>query len=193
VLGSLAMQWLIPRITAFQSIAPDIDLRLSALGINVDFDRDEIDVSISYGHKTDWPNCYCRKLFDDELILVASPKFKGKYPAIYVDAALRAEDWPAWCQHAKIPEPKPEKRIYFQNTSQALLAAINGAGILVTHKPFINDAVKSGQLKQISKKTLPLDKSYYLIYPKQKKTNKAIEKFSRWLMQEASNMSAVET
>lgn len=195
VLTTLTMHWLIPRIPLFQAKHPEIDLRLSSLGLEIDFMRDNIDISITYGHKEDWPDLYCKKLFDDELVIIGSntliPKtyqlktLIKRLKAVYVDSDLRKQDWKQWCKKAKIPEPSKAKRIYFQNTSQALQAVASGVGIMVTHKPFIIDEIQSGRLKQIANTTLPLTKSYYLTCPKEKLTLKKVTNWNRWLLNEA--------
>ncbi len=195
VLMTLTMHWLIPRIPVFQVNHPNIDLRLSTLGLEIDFTRDNIDISITYGHKEDWPNLYSKKLFDDELVMIASNHIIPKtyrlntlikqFKAIYVDSDLRKQDWKQWCKKAEIPEPEKTKRIYFQTTSQALQAVASGVGIMVTHKPFIIDDIQSGQLKQITSTTLQLSKSYYLTCPKEKLAFNKVAEFCRWLVDEA--------
>lgn len=192
---TLTMHWMIPRMPLFQAKYPDIDLRLSALGLDIDFARDNIDIAITYGYKEEWSNLYCKKLFDDELVMVASSNLIPKiykietllkhFKAIYVNNALRKYDWKEWCESAEISEPKKSKRIYFQNTSQALQAVANGIGIIVTHKPFIIDEIESGQLKQVTDKILHLKKSYFLTCPKENLSVNKVNAFCRWLTEEA--------
>ena len=196
VLTSLTLHWLIPRMPHFQAAYPDIDLRLSTLGLNIDFSKDNIDMAITYGHKEDWPHLYCKKLFDDELMMIASnrmipknhtlEKLLKKFKAIYVRSHLRKNDWEQWCKAAQIPEPKKADRIYFQNTSQALRAVASGIGLMVTHKPFIMDEIESGALIQISNTVAQPNKAYYLICPKETLGKNKASKFHDWLIQEST-------
>ena len=198
VITTLTMRWLIPRLPSFQTDYPDIDLRLSTLGREVDFTRDNIDLGIVYGHEDDWPQLYSKKLFDDQLVLVAHPKIIPKsyqlknlinqFKSIYVDYEYRKYDWKQWCQQMGIREPKKSNRIYFQNSSLALQAAASGVGIIVTHKPFIIDDVRSGQLQLLSDTVLSLSKGYYVICPKEKFELQKVSEFCNWLAKEAKKI-----
>jgi LysR family glycine cleavage system transcriptional activator len=54
VVPSFAARWLLPRVGRFIAAHPDIDLEVQANEKNVDFDRDDADVAIRYGHGS-WP------------------------------------------------------------------------------------------------------------------------------------------
>lgn len=195
VSNTLTMRWLIPRLPNFAQKHPQIDLRLSTLtSEELDFTQDNIDLAIVYGYPEDWPDHIVEKLFDDKLVLVASPKLIKKIEpqeklfktlkAIYVTAKLRKFDWKQWCDFFDLKEPNKKQRIYFQNTAQALQAAVSGIGMIVSHEPFITDDIKSNQLIYLSKKKIPLTKSYYLIYPKKSINNKKIQTFKNWLLKQ---------
>lgn len=197
VVSTLALRWLIARLPAFQSLHPDIDLRLSTLtSKEFDFDRHAIDIAIAYGHEDDWPQFETKKIFDDKLVLVGNSKqFKKilpiekllkEYKAIYVEAKLRKFDWENWCKAACVSDPKNKNRIYFESSSQALQAVISGVGIMVTHYPFIMDDIYSERLILLSKIELPLRKGYYLVYPKEKARSKKISHFCHWICSESN-------
>ena len=192
---ALMMRWLIPRLPQFQSEYPAIDLRLSSLEGKFDFNRNRIDVGIAYGEAENWPYFYNKKLFSDQLILVGSPKIIPKthsvdsmirrLKAVYVDAAIRREDWTHWCKKAGIPEPDESRRVYFQNSAQALQAVASGVGIMVTHQLFVVDDIQSGQLRLVSDILFPMRPSYYLICPKENLKLPKIHLLCDWLIQEA--------
>ena len=58
---SFAAKWLSPRLKYFWLQYPEIDLRLYHAHAAVDFEREEIDIAVTYG-KGDWPGVVAEKL-----------------------------------------------------------------------------------------------------------------------------------
>jgi len=50
VLPTFATAWLVPRLSAFKQLHPEIDVRINASEVPVDFIREDVDVAIDYGH-----------------------------------------------------------------------------------------------------------------------------------------------
>lgn len=194
--STLALRWLIPRLPGFQSQYPELDLRLSTLGREVDFTRDNIDISLTYDLEESLATVHHQLLFDDSLVLAANPKclpeaiqldtLTQQLTCIYVDTELREQDWPLWCKTAGITEPDLPNRMLFQNSTQALQAAVNGVGMIVTHASFIMDDLQSGQLKLASDIQHRLSKRYYLTCSKEKAELKNVVAFFDWLQNEAN-------
>jgi LysR family glycine cleavage system transcriptional activator len=78
-LPSFAMKWLIPRLNRFNTLYPNINIHISTSLNLVDFNKDEVDMAIRYGHEAD-AKTYCIKLMDEDTFLVASPALLKKHP-----------------------------------------------------------------------------------------------------------------
>lgn len=56
LLPSFAIQWLVPRLSSFNSAYPGIDVRIQAVDRQEDKLADDVDVAIFYG-RGNWPGC----------------------------------------------------------------------------------------------------------------------------------------
>ena len=192
---SFVMSWLIPRLEDFQQQHPEISLRVSTIeSSHVDFTTDHIDVSILYGDNKPYEGLHSELLFDDFLVAVTSSDYLNlqenlkpdslphgaKY--IFVDAPLRKNDWNKWCQHANINVPKETERVYFQSTVQAIQAAANGLGILVTHKLFVENEIALARLTLIGKPDVLSGFSYMLTCPDKTVMLGKIKSFREWVL-----------
>ena len=68
---SFAAKWLVPRLGAFSSAHPDLDLRISANPQHIDFVDGEIDVAVRHGNGA-WPALHCEKLCDETFFRCAA-------------------------------------------------------------------------------------------------------------------------
>ncbi|TIW05141.1 MAG: LysR family transcriptional regulator, partial [Mesorhizobium sp.] len=73
ILPTFASRWLIPRLATFLSDHPNIEIRLETRTMPFDLTRERFDVAVHFG-KADWPDGRMTKLFDEEMLPVASPK-----------------------------------------------------------------------------------------------------------------------
>lgn len=71
-LASFASRWLIPKLSRFQGMHPDIALHVHTSGTKVDFNRDGIDAAIRFGARKE-PGLHGELILQDSLCLVASP------------------------------------------------------------------------------------------------------------------------
>jgi LysR family transcriptional regulator, glycine cleavage system transcriptional activator len=69
---TFAMRWLIPRLSEFQSKAPDIEVRITTGGIAAPF-RDDWTCGIKLGDGK-WPGLVCEQLFPADLSPVCAPR-----------------------------------------------------------------------------------------------------------------------
>src|SRR5712664_3773698 len=79
-LASLAAKWLLPRLSSFQEVHPDIDVRITTSTGLVDFGSGDVDAAIRYG-RGHWPGLRAEWLMADEMFPVCSPALlAGKKP-----------------------------------------------------------------------------------------------------------------
>ena len=71
---SFAARWLVLRLGRFNRAYPDLSLRLMPSGDLIDFDRQDVDLGIRYGHG-DWENVTCERLFEATVYPVCAPSF----------------------------------------------------------------------------------------------------------------------
>ncbi|MGO3798009.1 MAG: LysR substrate-binding domain-containing protein [Vibrio casei] len=203
MVNSMALHWWIPRVSEFQTIAPEIDVRISNLATEFNFERDGIDVAIIHGKPLQTTHSHCEKLGDDELILVCSPilherllkELKNKktitpeqllytYPAIFVNNPRRQNDWQLWCDAYNFTLPNQHKNLTFSISIQATQAAIRHLGIFVTHKQYVRDDIKHGMLVPIGDAVKNPHQQFYFATPKANLKNKQVLALRDWLKTE---------
>ena len=67
-------KWMMPRITGFERVAPEVDLRVNADSGTVSFDETDFHAAIRFGPGK-WPGLKSIKLMDDWILPVCSPAF----------------------------------------------------------------------------------------------------------------------
>src|SRR5262245_365251 len=140
---TFAMRWLIPRLADFRKEEPDIDVRITTGGAAAPF-GDDWSCGIKLGDGA-WPGFVAEPLFAADLLPVCSPRFVGalKRPAdlrgpSLLRVAHSPDDWPRWLKAAgvtRVSARGPE----FQFYGQALQAAVDGLGIAMGIRPYIDD------------------------------------------------------
>ena len=84
---SFASKWLIPRISKFQELFPDIEVRMSADMSLVDFSGSDIDLAIRYG-PGGYEGLHCERLMSESVVVVASPKLLDGAQSVQTAADL---------------------------------------------------------------------------------------------------------
>jgi len=196
VLSTFAQRWLIPRLAAFQESDPNTEVRLITVGDQADLSRVRADLSIKCG-PSEKENKSSDFLIRNQIVPVASPELLAEIPIrqptdltdhnlIRIDKSPRIADWPAWLESVGLAGLEPSRWLTFDNSSQALEAAVAGLGIAISHTPFIADALVSGRL------VIPIDRpiedvegDYYVHAANS--LNRNVDRFRRWLLSEAQN------
>lgn len=72
VLPAFATRWLIPRLSGFNALHPDVDINIRASQSLTDFDRDDVDLAVRFA-AGNWPGLHSEKLLEEELFPVHAP------------------------------------------------------------------------------------------------------------------------
>jgi LysR family glycine cleavage system transcriptional activator len=198
ILPSLAIKWLIPRLTDFNQKHPDIDIHINAhIGLS-NFKND--DLSISFGHQHH-VNLEAKFLMDEDMFLVASPKLlTGKYnfdklndlkhhtlihdsvDCVFESYGIFIEpDWDDFSKLLKV-DIKDNKALTLSQSHLVLQAAITGQGVAIARSILVADDLDSGQLVKIYQNKVIKSPGYHLVYPKSHSNNKNIQKFEQWIL-----------
>lgn len=192
ILHSLSLRWFIPKLTLFNLQHPNIDVRLATLGYEFDFNKDHIDISISYGKPANWPNTTAHLLFETPLIAVCNPKvsrhqpftilLKSKTPLIITDNPYHQKDWEAYFNACDFEGVDMSNALHYPTTLQTIEAAKAGAGIAIVHKQLVQEELEHGVLVQACPLELSTDEGYYLIEPKHQPLSAKAHTFAKWLL-----------
>ena len=190
VVPSFAARWLLPRMGRFRVACPDIDLDVRSSMANVDFQRDDADVAIRYGHG-DWPGVVAEHLLDDGFFPVASPRLlRGRRPKRLEDLAkftlLRATDepWKPWFEAAGLDWGEPARGPIFNDSSHMLQAAAEGQGVALARRSLLGNDIRNGVLVRLFDVVAPAPRRFWLVYPPRIASSPKLGQFRGWLHDE---------
>ncbi|HHF3065138.1 TPA: LysR substrate-binding domain-containing protein [Vibrio diabolicus] len=195
MVNSLALHWWIPRMSSLQDFAPQLDVRLSNLSGRFNLEQEGIDAALVHGNTEEWQDYYCEKLSEDELVLVCSPELIAKtkdsniaqllkqYPIIEVTNERRKNDWNVWQNATGVLRPKSKKPTTFNMSIQAVQATTRRLGLLVTHRLFVKDDIKYGQLIELGEPVINPHQQLYFVCPPHKLKLESFHLLRSWLQQ----------
>ncbi len=189
-LTSLAVKWLLPRLSSFQEKHPDIDVRITTSTELVDFRTSNVDAAIRYGQGR-WPGLDAEWLMAEHLFPVCSPKLLSGERALRQPEDLKhatllhtsstVDDWRLWLTAAGLPAHLSQNRgLTFDLAFMTIQAAIDGLGVAMGHTAYVADDVANGRL------VVPFDVSmpsagYYFVTPQDRPATVKLNLFRDWL------------
>lgn len=193
-LPSIAVKWLVPRMSHFQDRNPGIDLRISAKEHLADFARDGIDVAIRFGGGA-WPGVQADWLANEWLTPVCSPALLPSLqsPQDLVQATLLHEDmlplrefptWETWLAAAGVSAVDASRGPRFSHTHLMLQAAMDGRGVALGPLLIAADDLAAGRLVEPFSFRLPAGFGYYLVCPPSTAGRPKNRAFREWVMEE---------
>ena len=148
---SFAVRWLIPRLASFYRQHPDIEVRLATGGAINPF-KDDWTCGILLGNG-DWPGHQAEPMFSADLFPVCARAIaqRLKKPAdlakeVLLEVQHSPEEWPLWLAAARVKLRTNTPGPRFDSYAMALQAAVDGVGIAIGLRPYVEDDLASGRL-----------------------------------------------
>ena len=197
-LASLAVKWLLPRLSTFQEAHPKIDVRITTSTNLVDFRSGDVDAAIRYG-RGHWDGLRADWLMADELFPVCSPALlSGKRPlrtpedlrdhVLLHTGASNSDDWRLWLTAAGLPtDISKQPGITFDLSLMTVQAAVDGIGVAMGRTSYVQDDIAKGRLVVPFNITLPADAGFYLVSPEMPADPPKLKAFRDWLLASAKN------
>ncbi|WP_342129595.1 LysR substrate-binding domain-containing protein [Hydrogenophaga sp. OTU3427] len=207
--ASFASMWLIPRLEAFQTEHPDIDIRIDATDASVDLGTADIDLALRYSVPQNVPAGAWR-MFGEQLTLVVSPwllKQNGiarvedlaRFTLIEAGDAHRSRhlEWLTWQRwldqqlQAGTPGRKatkfaPKRWLYFNYANQIVQAALTGQGVALARLPLVAEHLANGDLVEPLPQTrLDSPLAYWLMVAPRSAQRPEVKAFCDWLKRQA--------
>ena len=198
---SFAIQWLVPRLTTFNALHPDIDVRIKAVDQPENSLTEDVDVAIYYGRGS-WPNIHADKLNTEYLIPVCSPLLlqentaSGKPPLLSLDALQHhtllhdtsRRDWKRWFKQVGVKGVNVNHGPIFSHSAMVVQAALYGQGIALAYSVLAQPDIDSGRLICPFNDVLMSKNAYFVVCREAQREIGKIEAFRLWLL----NMVAAE-
>ena len=193
--ASFAIQWLVPRLTTFNALHADIDVRIKAVDQAENSLTEDVDVAIYYG-RGKWPNIHADKLHTEYLIPVCSPlllqenSFSSK-PALlgFEDLAEHTllhdtsrKDWKRWFKQVGMKGGNVNHGPIFSHSAMVLQAALHGQGVALAYSVLAKPDIDSGRLVCPFNDVLVSKNSYFIVCRESQKDNGKIAAFRQWML-----------
>lgn len=191
VAPTLALHWLIPRLTRFNRHHPDVEVRVATGGAMLPL-RDDWTCTVRQGLGS-WPGYAAEELFPSTLVPVCTPAIAASlrhprdlHAATLIVVSRLREQWKWWFEAAGVTAPiQPANEVSFESSVMAIQAVLDGVGVAVAQLPYVGDALAAGRLVApfpiIDRKY----ESWYLAYRPIREKDPAQLAFRNWLHGEA--------
>lgn len=192
---SFAIQWLVPRLNAFNLLHPDIDVRIKAVDQPDNSLTEDVDVAIYHG-RGNWPDIHADKLHTEYLIPVCSPLLQNdKKPLITVNDLAQhtllhdtsRREWKRWFKQVGVKGVNVNHGPIFSHSTMVLQAAVHGQGVALANSVLAKPEIESGRLICPFNDVLVSKNSFYIVCREQQMDIGKIEAFRTWVLDTVSD------
>jgi LysR family glycine cleavage system transcriptional activator len=194
VTPTLAMHWLLPRLTRFQLRYPGVELRLATSDAAINNQNADFDIAIRRGQEH-WRGFVAHAFLAERELPVCSPALLARLPiASVADLArhtllhseTRPVAWERWLAAAGAPALQPAATQHFDHYYLALQAAIDGLGVTLGPLPVIEEELAFGKLVAPLAGPEVVVKGYCWVVPQSLVGDELVSAFCAWLEEEAT-------
>lgn len=198
--ATFAIRWLIPRLTDFRKINPNLAIRIGTSQLDWELNIDSSDIGIIHTTRPERMNLHYRQLVKAQMRPVCSPavaeritgdtdaKALGKVPRLALYTA--PEDWGTWLDAAGITDTARTDTLKFDTYLAALQSALDGQGVVVAPDFLVQEDIKAGRLVAPFSLKVPQPGAWYMICRKERVGEARIKKFENWLADQFSRVTS---
>jgi DNA-binding transcriptional LysR family regulator len=193
--GTLAMKWLIPRLSGFHSRYPQLSIRVTEAYGPVDFAREPFDAAIRLSENVSGDDLTATPFLDNFHGPVVAPDLAtggldlARTPRLHTRPHRQA--WAQWSEHAGVFVPEaPENREY-EHLFYMLEAAVAGLGVGLSPWIYVANDIAAGRLVAPFG-FRPTPACFQLILPGSP-PKRGLKAFREWLIEEAATAPAPPT
>jgi LysR family glycine cleavage system transcriptional activator len=187
---SVAMRWLIPRLSQFQIDNPRIEVRVTTT-VSEQFDdvKDPFDV-VLWRSPLERSGFDCVRFLDDVSAPLASPHYLELHPisqpqdllqAALIHLSVRADAWQQWLQKAGVAVKKKIPGTSYEHFFLSLQAASTDLGIAMGSLALVDDDLAHGRLRQLFPEVVLHGQGFHILHRNTDNSN-ALKTFIAWLM-----------
>lgn len=185
-------QWLVPHLSRFYDDYPDQEVEITSV-LSTEPMPPEVDVGFKYGNG-EWPGMRAYFLIGRHLVPVCSPEYLLHSPPLaepedlanhaLLQNLVGSDDWRLWYQATKARPQELKRRIVFTSADVAYSAALEGLGVALGRKGFIERDIEAGRLVVPINFSYKAEGSFYLVHHDREPISGRILKFRRWILEE---------
>ncbi|MEI4473808.1 LysR substrate-binding domain-containing protein [Frigidibacter sp. MR17.24] len=197
--ASVASLWLVPRISRFLEIEPDVDLDLTTFVTRAEAEARDCDVRIC-NWKSDL-DCRIEPWVEEDIFPVCAPALAARFdgdagqilaraPLVHVDRRATGFepnqcDWEEYLGDCGIARRGVMHGPRFNQASTAIDAARAGVGVILGRSLLVAQALAAGELVRVGE-AHPRRSPYYLMTPHRPGNGPLLQSFRDWLIRLAA-------
>ena len=189
-LPSFAALWLFPRLAAFETAHPGIDLRVSTVARAPDATRDDLDLVVAIG-TGDWRGWNNDRLMAMRCRPVCSPSLRDGRPGLRKPADLERHTllgvsqprgfWRRWCREVGLPPFPPRRTLRFDGLHLLYEAAASGLGVALAFDDLVAPYLADGRLIEPFAHSFVPEQAYHLL-ARPAERRRAVRIVREWLL-----------
>jgi LysR family transcriptional regulator, glycine cleavage system transcriptional activator len=187
-------KWLVHRLGRFAEAHPEIDLRVLTTTKKIDLIAEHVDLAIRHGDGH-WQGLDAVALCRERLVVVCSPKFLcGRHRITQASdllklPLLRLDGWSTWSKwfEAASVSASARRGPVLNQASMLIEAAVDGQGVALARTTLAAWDLLHGRLVVPIGVSLPLENTYWIVYPKLASREPTIVTVRDWLLAEAAD------
>ena len=188
-----AAKWLVPRLKAFSTSHPGIDLQVSATSKLIDFNDAHVDVAIRHG-LGNWSGLDAVRLSSERLFPVCSPTLLSEHGGISQASdllkfpLLRLEGWTNWAALFETAgvATREVRGPTINQASMLIDAAIEGQGVALARTALASWDLIHGRLVRPLELSMRMRNTYWIVSPKLTARERKVALFRTWALEEAA-------
>ena len=189
VLPSIALRWLLPRLSEFQQSFSNVEVKVSTTSRKLRYVGTAFDIGIRSGVEHG-SGIQCETLMPDRRLPVCSPKILRDRPVetahdlrrhTLLHSTTTRSAWAQWFSAAGAPGLTPVRHLELDHTYLQLQAADDGLGVAMGSLPLIEADIAAGRLVCAVAAPELRDDDYQLVIREDRLRDPAIKAFRSWI------------
>lgn len=194
---SIANNWLAPRVGQLLALNPNLNVEIHTYKSASDVKGVSLDLMVTT-NREDVRDMQSERVGQEVYSVVAAPHYLRKFglssASLYAQSTLITyqkgnrpcmPEWADWFREIGLNDEKVGKQIGFgEDFDHALIAARNGAGLLLAPLALVSHDIKTGRLVCPRGPSLTSEIQYWVARPEGQPPSVCIEEIRRWLMSE---------
>ncbi|MFK8257388.1 LysR substrate-binding domain-containing protein [Erwinia sp. AnSW2-5] len=184
-------RWLIPRLSRFRTMYPDIAINIAARTEPFLLTGSGFDAAVHFEHPA-WAGMRVHPLFQEKLVPICHPALlKDNNVSVQLNALPRIhrrQNPEAWSNYAKeigIILDNPALGVRYDLHEMAIAAALTGQGVALVPRMYVEKELASGELIAPWPESDHLSKKFCLVKPIETGINESsLQDFESWLLSE---------
>ena len=187
--ATMAMRWLIPRLTTYRLKHPEVEVRVSTAFSHEPAFRGSFEVVIRR-MPIDTTGYDVQPLYTEHHTVIASPAYlaghalrrpKDLASAIWLSSETRPGEWEEWLQAAGHADLRPVQNLRFDHFFVTLQAVVDGLGLAIGPMPTLVTDFKQGRIALPFPDIRSPGRSYSMLVPLDSDKPKYLRDFLSWV------------